>query len=97
MVIRNIDTVHPIAPPNGSVSHSSGESVRAAGEPAASSVSLNITDEAALLQQTGAALHRQAEVDAVRVVKFQQLVANGTYQVDAGRVADKMLRIEQAF
>lgn len=64
-----------------------------ATEPAADQITF--TGSARTLQRLGAAVAAAPEVDAAKVGTIKQSVQNGTYQIDAGRVADKILKFEQ--
>lgn len=73
------------------------------GNPAASGAdaarsgadSVQLTDSARALQRTEQAGADGAPVDAARVERLRQAVADGSYQVDATRIAGKLLALEQ--
>jgi negative regulator of flagellin synthesis FlgM len=54
---------------------------------------LKLTDSAKALQQ--AARTDAAAVDPQRVERVRQALADGSYKVDAGRVADRMIAMER--
>jgi negative regulator of flagellin synthesis FlgM len=72
----------------------------ATGRPAAAAGagddSLRLTDTATLLRQAEARLKAQPDVDAARVEAIRQRIEAGQYQVDAERLAARLLRFEQA-
>jgi negative regulator of flagellin synthesis FlgM len=68
---------------------------RPASGPAARDDSLRLTDTATLLRQAEARLKAQPEVDAARVEAIRQRLDSGQYQVDAERVAARLLRFER--
>lgn len=63
--------------------------------PGADSVSL--TDTAARLRMLEGTLSASPEVDSARVADIQRAIADGSYQIDAGKIADKLLDFEAAF
>jgi negative regulator of flagellin synthesis FlgM len=56
--------------------------------------SVHITDSARQLAGLQQAIHELPEVDAQRVETLQQSIDRGQYRVDAGRITDKLLRLE---
>jgi negative regulator of flagellin synthesis FlgM len=56
---------------------------------------VSLTDTAARLRELENSLAKMPVVDSQRVETLQQAIANGSYEVDSGRVAEKMLRFEQ--
>lgn len=63
---------------------------------ATSTDTVQLTGTAALLQKLDAQIAAQPVVDMQRVEAIRQQIANGTYQIDPLRVADKMIRAETA-
>jgi negative regulator of flagellin synthesis FlgM len=55
---------------------------------------LKLTDSALALQQAARA-DDTATIDPQRVEQVRQALADGSYKVDAGRIADRMLALEQ--
>jgi negative regulator of flagellin synthesis FlgM len=66
-----------------------------AGGRAAPSVDdrVQLTDSAQALRQVAAG-DRQSPVDQQRVEQIRQSLADGSYQVDAGRIADRLTALE---
>lgn len=56
---------------------------------------VSLTDTAARLRELENSLAKLPVVDSQRVESIQQAIANGSYEVDSGRVAEKMLRFER--
>ena len=77
---------------NGSASTATPAGSASVASPA--SDQLKLTDSARALQQ--AALHHDASaIDPQRVEQVRQALASGSYQVNPGRIADRMLALEQ--
>jgi negative regulator of flagellin synthesis FlgM len=55
---------------------------------------LKLTDSALALQQA-ARPGDTAAIDTQRVEQVRQSLADGSYKIDAGRIADRMLALEQ--
>lgn len=55
---------------------------------------LKLTDSALALQEA-ARTDDTSVIDAPRVERLRQALADGSYKVDAGRIADRMLALEQ--
>jgi negative regulator of flagellin synthesis FlgM len=58
--------------------------------------SLRLTDTATLLRQAETRLKAQPDVDAARVEAIRRQVDAGDYRVDATRLAERLLRFDQA-
>lgn len=98
--ISGISTAEPVAPAKGSSSNgvvtekSQGEgSAPAAAAPPKDHVTL--TDSARSLQKIEEAVAKTPVVNAHKVAAVKQAISSGTYTIDAGRVADKMLKYER--
>ena len=65
------------------------------GKPATvSGEAVHLSQEAQKLQQISDKLRDQPAVDSARVAQLKQAIADGSYKVDAGRVATKLLDFE---
>lgn len=69
------------------------EGGRAEPSPAASSVQL--TDTATNLKQVEARIRDLPDVDRKRVESVRQRIESGNYQVNAGRLADRLIAFER--
>ncbi len=56
---------------------------------------VTLTDSARSLQKLESAVAQAPVVDSAKVSSIKQAVNAGTYQVDAGRVTDKVLQFER--
>jgi negative regulator of flagellin synthesis FlgM len=56
---------------------------------------LTLTDSARSLQKIGEAIAKAPVVDTAKVAAVKQAISSGTYQIDAGRVADGLLQFER--
>ena len=56
---------------------------------------LSLTDIAAQIQSLVRALDRAPVVDLARVSSVRESLANGTYQIDPFRIADKLIAFER--
>ena len=56
---------------------------------------VTLTDSARSLQKIEEAIARAPAVDTAKVAAIKQAVNSGTYQIDTGRVADKLLQFER--
>jgi negative regulator of flagellin synthesis FlgM len=99
--IRGYSAAEPIAPVKGSTGNSvvadkaQGEA-SAAGTPAAQTGdTLTLTESARSLQKIEEAVAKAPVVNASKVAAVKQALHSGTYQVDAGRVAEKLLQFER--
>ena len=62
---------------------------------AQSSDHVTLTDSARSLQKIEEAIAKTPVVDTAKVAAIKQAVSSGTYQIDTGRVADKLLQFER--
>jgi len=60
-----------------------------------SSDHVTLTDSARSLQKIEEAIAKAPVVDTAKVATIKQAVSSGTYQIDSGRVADKLLQFER--
>lgn len=99
--ISSYSTAEPVAPTKGS----NGNSVvtdKSQGEASAANTSasqtgdtVTLTDSARSLQKIEEAVAKAPVVNAAKVASVKQAVNSGTYQVNAGQVADKLLQFER--
>ena len=99
--IRGFDAGDAAAPVKGS---SGGVSAADKNRGAAASTTANaaptadhvtLTGPARILQKLSEAIAGAPVVDAAKVATVKQAVQSGSYQVDTGRVADKLLNFER--
>jgi len=57
---------------------------------------VSLTDTAANLQKISLAINELPVVDSQRVESIRQAIANGTYEIDPQRTAEKMIGFEAA-
>lgn len=99
--ISGYTATEPLAPVKGSnsggqvVDKAQSEATAATASPASSTAdTVTLTGSAVALQKLSEAVAKAPVVDMQKVASVKQAVQNGTYQVDAGRVADKLLQFE---
>ena len=97
--ISGISTAEPVAKPAGS----SGNSVvadKSQGEGSASPTTaqtgdhVTLTNSARSLQKIEEAVAKTPVVNASKVAAVKQSINSGSYTIDAGRIADKLLKYE---
>jgi negative regulator of flagellin synthesis FlgM len=98
--ISGISTAEPVAKPTGSGSNSLvADKSQAEGSSSAATAQtadhVTLTDSARSLQRIEEAVAKAPVVDAGKVAAVKQAISAGTYQIDAGRVAGKMLKYER--
>jgi negative regulator of flagellin synthesis FlgM len=97
--ISGISTAEPVAPAKGSSSGVVTEKSQGEGSAAAAAAQtgdhVTLTDSARSLQKIEEAVAKTPVVNANKVAAVKQAVNSGTYTIDAGRVADKMLQYER--
>jgi negative regulator of flagellin synthesis FlgM len=99
--IGGYSTSEPIAPPKGSstggvaADKTQADAAAAPSAPTAQTGDqVTLTSSARSLQKLSDAVAQAPVVNTAKVSSIKQALANGTYQVDAGRVADKMIQFE---
>jgi negative regulator of flagellin synthesis FlgM len=102
--ISGYNSAQPVAPVKGAkgsaaVADKSGSNATSATAPAApaskSSDHVTLTDSARSLQKIEEAIARAPAVDTAKVATIKEAVSAGTYKIDTGRVADKLLQFER--
>ncbi|HDZ57774.1 MAG TPA: flagellar biosynthesis anti-sigma factor FlgM [Pseudomonas xinjiangensis] len=63
-------------------------------KPAAADSSVKLSDQAVQLKTIEERLKDLPEVDSERVAQIKQAISNGSYQMDSGRIADKLMTLE---
>ena len=96
--ISGYKATQPLAPIKGAkvttpVADQSGSDDAATAAPSADQVTL--TDSARSLQKIEEAIAKAPVVDTAKVAAIKQAVSSGTYQIDSGRVADKLMQFER--
>jgi negative regulator of flagellin synthesis FlgM len=99
--IGGYSTSEPLAPPKGSSTGgvaADKTQTDAAAAPSSSTAQtgdqVTLTSSARSLQKLSDAVAQAPVVNAAKVSSIKQALANGTYQVDSGRVADKIIQFE---
>ncbi len=98
--ISGYSTSEPLAPPKGSSTGgvAADKTQADAAAPSSSTAQtgdhVTLTSSARSLQKLSDAVAQAPVVNAAKVSSIKQALANGTYQVDSGRVADKMIQFE---
>ncbi len=99
--ISGYSTAEPIAPVKGSNSNGvvtdkpQGEASAVIAPASKAGDTVTLTDSARSLQKIEAAVAKAPVVNASKVAKVKHAISSGTYQVNAGRVADKLLQFER--
>jgi negative regulator of flagellin synthesis FlgM len=100
--ISGYSPTEPVAPLKGSntgsvvADKSQNEGSAAPASTSQTGDHVTLTDSARSLQKLSEAIAQAPVVNAAKVASVKQAVNNGTYQVDAASVADKMLQFEGA-
>jgi negative regulator of flagellin synthesis FlgM len=97
--ISGYSTSEPLAPPKGSSTGGVAADKAQTDAAAQSSTSqtgdhVTLTTSARSLQKLSDAVAQAPVVNSAKVASIKQSLANGTYQVDSARVADKMIQFE---
>ena len=98
--ISAYSTAEPVAPVKGSNSNSvvadksQGEASAAGSSASQTGDTVTLTSSARSLQKIEEVIAKAPVVNASKVAAVKQAVDSGTYQINAGRVADKLLQFE---
>jgi negative regulator of flagellin synthesis FlgM len=98
--ISGFSTAEQIAPVKGSNSSaavadkSQGEGSGSAASSSQAGDHVTLTDSARSLHQIEQAVAKAPVVDTQKVAAVKQAIGSGTYQIDAGRIAGKLLQFE---
>ena len=98
--ISGISIAEPVAKPTGSggnsvvTDKSQGEG-SAAATTAQSADHVTLTDSARSMQKIEEAVAKTPVVNAGKVASVKQAINSGTYKIDAGRIAGKLLNYER--
>ena len=94
----NSNTYTPSSLVQGQKNPADSSDAAAAGAQASGSAqsadSVNLTASAKALDEAARVSETSSGVDSQRVERVRQALADGSYQVDAGRIADKLVSIE---
>ena len=98
--ISGFSAAEPVAPLKGSNSSgavadkSQGEGSTASASTSQTGDHVTLTDSARSLQRIEQAVAQAPVVNTSKVAAVKQAVSDGTYKIDAGRVAGKILQFE---
>jgi negative regulator of flagellin synthesis FlgM len=99
--ISGYSTAEPVAPVKSSTSgsvvsdKSQGEASAAGASTPQTGDTVTLTSSARSLQKIEEAIAKAPVVNASKVAAVKNSIQSGTYQIDAGRVADKLLQFER--
>ncbi len=85
----------PVSGSGGSAAPTKGGASGAAGVVGAAADQVTITGSARTMQQVADAIAAAPVVDSAKVASVKQAIQSGSYQIDARRVANQMLRFER--
>ena len=98
--ISGISTAEPVAKPTGSTSNAVAAD-KSLGEGSTSAATaqtgdhVTLTDSARRLQRIEEAVAKTPVVNAGKVAAVKQSIGAGTYKIDPGRIADKLIKYER--
>lgn len=99
--ISGYPTTEPVTAIKGSsssaavVDKSQTESSSSAAKTTHAADQVTLTSNARTLQKVEDRIAKAPTVDTAKVAQVKQAVSDGSYQVDSGRVADKLLQFER--
>ncbi len=95
--ISGFSATEPVAPVKGSTSNAGAaekQAETATSTAVQSSDQVTLTSSARSLQKIEETIAQTPVVNSSKVAAVKQAISSGTYQVDSGRVADKLLQFE---
>jgi negative regulator of flagellin synthesis FlgM len=97
--INGYNSPPPIATANGSkgvqgVEKTPSDAPAVPSTPTAAADQVTLTGSSRTLQKLGEAVAAAPVVKTAKVASVKQAIQNGTYKVDAGKVADKLIQFE---
>jgi negative regulator of flagellin synthesis FlgM len=98
--ISGISIAEPVAKPAGSGSNSvAADKSQGEGSAAAAAAQgadhVTLTDSARSMQRIEEAVAKTPVVNADKVAAVKHAISSGTYKIDAGRIAGKLLKYER--
>ncbi len=98
-MVNKIDGISGQRPPAPNPSQQNArtdrsDTERARSQAQSSSDQLNLTSSAQLLKELGEAVAASPDADPSRIEAIKQAIADGSYDIDSGRIADKLLNLE---
>ncbi len=97
--ISGISIAEPVAKPTGSGSGVAADKPQGEASAAASTAQaadhVTLTDSARSMQKIEEAVAKTPVVNTDKVAAVRQSISSGTYQIDAGRIAGKLLKYER--
>jgi negative regulator of flagellin synthesis FlgM len=94
--ISGYNATQPLAPVKGVAADKAAvDDTSTAAQAAKSTDHLTLTESARSLQKIGEAIAKAPVVNATKVAAVKQALSSGSYQIDAGRVADGLLQFER--
>ena len=101
--ISGYKAIQPLAPIKGTkgigavADKAAGDASTAAAPASPKTDQVTLTDSARSLQKIEEAIAKAPVVDTAKVASVKQALDSGTYQIDTGRIADKLLQFERGF
>lgn len=81
---------------HGSQAAAQNKTAESQGNPASSRDTVSLTPQAQQLRDLESRIADLPEVDSNRVNAIKDAIANGSYEIDANRIAEKMIQFEGA-
>ncbi len=90
---RSNQTGAPVGKPNVAADRSAAES-GATPQAAPADSQVKLSNQAQQLQAIEEKLRDLPEIDSARVAQIKEAIADGSYKIDNGRIADKLIALE---